>query len=180
MPLLRWIRRGTSLALAIFACMSTAPHRAASQSQALAPAVDATVPRITASSLAQRMTAGGRLIIFDVRDQEEFRVSRLQGALRVDQNADTEQFIARVKRRASQATIVFYCTTSPRSDDFAQSVYHDLKALGAREVFVLSGGIIAWHNENRALVDAKGATPYVHAFNDDIKKQLLRPELARF
>lgn len=180
MPLLGPFQRSTCLVLAICAYFLAAPHRTAAQSQASATAVEATVPRISASSLAQRMSVAGRLIIFDVREQEEFRVSRLQGAFRVDQIAGFEPFLARVKRRASQATIVFYCTLGQRSGDFAQAVYHDLKALGVRDVFVLSGGIIAWHNERRPLVDAKGQTPYVHTFNDDLKKQLLRPELARF
>lgn len=125
------------------------------------------------------MQQAGRLLVFDVREREEFSVSRLNGAMHVSPATSAEQFLARIESRAPGATVVFYCALGTRSTDFAQGVYHDLIALGAEHAHVLEGGIIAWHNEEFLLVDAKGPTRFVHPFNDELKGRLRKPELAR-
>ena len=141
--------------------------------------LDGMVPQLSSTVLASRLQRDGRILVFDVREREEFAVSRLPGAMHVSPSTAPEQFLTRVASRTSGATFVFYCAVGARSGDLAQSVYHDLMERGATGVYVLEGGIIDWHNAERILVDATGPSRFVHPFNDELKGRLKRPELAR-
>jgi rhodanese-related sulfurtransferase len=143
------------------------------------PTIEAIVPRISSTVLAKRMQVSGRLLIYDVREREEFSVSRLPGAMHLNPATSAEQLLIRIAGRANGATVVFYCALGTRSTDFAQGVYHELMARGAQDVYVLEGGIIDWHNQGLSLVDIKGPSRFVHPFNDELKGQLKSPELAR-
>jgi rhodanese-related sulfurtransferase len=136
---------------------------------------------ITPAELATMMKAlGAQLIVVDVREPVEFAVSRLRGARHVGTATETKDFVKSLGPAAKGATIAFYCTYGGRSGPYAQMAQDDLKAAGAKNIFTLKGGIIAWANERRPLVDAKGATPYVHTYDAETAKQLTKPALARF
>jgi rhodanese-related sulfurtransferase len=125
------------------------------------------------------MQGGIRILVYDVREREEFVVSRIPGAMHVNPGTAAELFLARIPGRARGATVVFYCTIGMRSADFAQGVYHELVARGARNVAVIEGGIIDWHNQGLLLVDANGSSRFLHPFNDVFRSRLKNPELAR-
>lgn len=143
------------------------------------PALDALVPRVSSALLAKRMQSDGRMLIYDVREREEFAVSRIPGAMYVNPATPAELFLARIAGRARGATVVFYCAIGMRSTDFAQGVYHELMARGVLNVSVLKGGIIDWHNQGLPLVDLNGPSKFVHPFNDELKNRLKNPEFAR-
>lgn len=136
---------------------------------------------ISAGRLFKIMANRTKLLLIDVRSEEEYAVSRIKGAVRVkaETQEDREGFLASVGLNQAGSTIVFYCTTAARSSDFAQSVLHDLLERGARAVHVLRGGVVTWHNERRPLVNSGGSTEYVHPFNQNLRQHLRRPELAR-
>jgi rhodanese-related sulfurtransferase len=143
------------------------------------PALDAIVPRISSVSLAKRMQRSERVLVYDVREREEFAVSRIPGAMHMNPATPAELGVARIAGRARGATVVFYCAIGMRSADFAQSVFHDLMARGVLNVLVLEGGIIEWHNQGLSLIDVNGSSRFVHPFNDELKSRLKKPELAR-
>jgi rhodanese-related sulfurtransferase len=139
------------------------------------------VKAITPSELAKLMAAlGAKLIVVDVREPVEFSVSRLRGARHVGTATEIKNFINALGPNIKGATVVFYCTSGGRSGPYAQMAQDDLKAAGAKNTFTLKGGIIAWANDQRPLVDAKGATPYVHTYDAETAKRLTKPALARF
>lgn len=105
------------------------------------------------------------LVVFDVRDREEYGVSRLPGAIRVDLDVDREEFLAQHGSAVAGRVVVFYCSVGRRSSMLAARLQAPLLDHGAAGVANLEGGIFEWHNEARPLVDALGDTRYVHPYD---------------
>ncbi len=162
------------------------PHSASSAQHA--PPVEATVPielgsqasQLTAWQLMQLLERGESLLLFDVRTDDEYSVSHLSGAIRIDPSADRHQFIGDLGAAAHHRIIVFYCTSSGRSQTFADGVLHDLVDAGAGNVVVLAGGIIAWSNARLPLVSRAGPTDQVHPHDAETAKSLDRSWLVRY
>jgi len=108
-------------------------------------------------------------VILDVRQAEEFAVSHLPGARRVDPNAEagTVRELA-----ATNVKVVVYCSVGYRSSELARRL---LKA-GITNVFNLEGSIFQWANEGRALAGTNGPAAKVHPYNERWGA-LLKPEM---
>ena len=137
------------------------------------------VAHLPAKTLAQALAAKDGVVLFDVREREEYKVSRIPGAIRVDPGIWTRSFLTRHGDAVRGKTVVFYCSVGVRSSKLAERVRTRLGALGARAVYNLDGGIFAWHNQARPLVSDAGATPYVHPFDRHWGRLVDRQELAR-
>jgi len=97
-------------------------------------------------------------LLLDVRQPEEFAVSHLADAQRVEFGDDAEAVLANVP--ATQP-IVCYCAAGFRSSIMAKR----LVRAGHREVFNLEGAIFDWACEGRLLVRGEVAVREVHPFN---------------
>lgn len=120
--------------------------------------LDARVPAIRRWQLWRLMWARPRAVMFDTRDPEEFEISHLPGAHRVAMDADKDAFAASIAAWSRRRTVVFYCTTSMRSQIFADAVLHPLTESGASRVVYLEGGIVAWRDAGLPLVSRRGPT----------------------
>ena len=125
----------------------------------------AEVSRMTPVELANRIKAGEPILILDAREVEEFAVSRLPGAERVDPGIWHSSFIKRYGARVRGRTVVFYCSVGVRSSKLAEYVQDAVVKAGATSVYNLQGGIFAWHNQKRALVNSAGRTDFVHPYD---------------
>jgi rhodanese-related sulfurtransferase len=98
-------------------------------------------------------------LLLDVRQPEEYAVSHLAGARRVDPAAkpDLVKSLAPTNR-----PVVVYCSVGYRSSELAQRL---IKA-GVTNVFNLEGSIFQWANEDRPLVNEQGAAARVHPYNE--------------
>lgn len=134
---------------------------------------------ISTSELAHLLRKPGTAVLLDVRERDEYAVSRLSGALNVNPAAEPEALAARLRNTAGGKMVVLYCTSGARSTDLAVFVDDHLRRSGSTAVYVLKGGIVAWHNEKRPLVDRRGRSNFVHPFNEEMKRHMQRPELAR-
>jgi len=123
------------------------------------------VVHITPSELASRLAGGEVIMLIDTREANEFAVGRLAGAERVDPGIWHTNFMQRFASRVTGKTIVLYCSVGVRSSKLAAYVQDALRAAGARAIYNLKGGIFAWHNERRGLVNAKGPTEFVHPYD---------------
>lgn len=97
-------------------------------------------------------------LLLDVRTQEEWNVSHLPGARRVDPSAAVEPAAAGI---AKTAPIVTYCAVGYRSGDLATR----LRAAGFTNVRNLEGSIFEWANEHRPLVHDDQPVKRVHPYN---------------
>jgi len=137
------------------------------------------VSHLSTKELSRAMAVEDNLLVLDVREENEFAVSRIDGAQRVDPGIWRWQFMNRFGNKVRGKTVVFYCSVGVRSSKLAANVQGVLKELGAKGVYNLDGGVFAWHNEARALVNGKGTTDYVHPFDGAWGKLVKRQELTK-
>jgi rhodanese-related sulfurtransferase len=130
------------------------------------------VPQITTGDLAAWLADEQRAkpILLDVRKGEEFAVSHLAGARRVDPEALATQLDL-----AKDTPIVTYCSVGYRSSALAER----LRQAGYTQVQNLDGSIFQWANEDRPLVrDGKPATqvhPYSALWGGLLKRERRAP-----
>jgi len=112
-------------------------------------------------------------VLLDVRTTEEWEVSHLSGARRVEPNAAIDEA---TKGVAKETPIITYCAVGYRSGELATR----LRAAGFTNVRNLEGSIFAWANEHRSLVHGDERATQVHPYssfwgrllNDDVRSPL--------
>lgn len=118
------------------------------------------VASITTDSLAAWLEADStaRPILLDTRSPDEFAVSHLTGAVRVDPDAEAFPALDTLDR---QTPIVAYCSVGYRSSDVASR----LEAAGFTNVHNLRGSIFLWANEGRPVFRGERRVEEVHPYN---------------
>lgn len=107
------------------------------------------------------------IVIFDVRDEKEFAVSHIDGAIQVDPNIKPEAFTALHGDKLAGKTVIFYCSVGRRSSALAERVSGYLPATGAAGAYNLVGGLFQWRNESRPLMTTDGTpTDAIHPYNN--------------
>ncbi|MFY0593500.1 rhodanese-like domain-containing protein [Roseivirga sp.] len=94
------------------------------------------------------------MTILDVRDEYEYTVSHLNGAVRYEKDllGDLDK----------NEPILLYCTVSLRSNKLAKQ----LQKQGFNEVYELKNGLIGWSNASLPMVNAENSnTEEVHVYN---------------
>lgn len=122
----------------------------------------------------------GNIILFDVRAPDEFKVSRLKNAIRVDPSISAGDFFMKFAKTLPGKTVVFYCSVGLRSSRLAYRLQEHLVRDGANGTYNLQGGIFNWHNEQRPLHDAKGKTNLVHPYDRKWGKLVTRRDLTSY
>ena len=108
-------------------------------------------------------------LLLDVRAEDEFAVSHLQNARRLD--PDTQDF-AMLGDLPPDTPMVTYCSVGYRSAAMAQR----LAEAGFTNVVNLEGSIFAWANEDRAVYRADHIVQQVHPY-DAVWGRLLKKAL---
>lgn len=129
------------------------------------------VPRITTDSLSERLgdRPARRTVLLDARTAEEYAVSHLPGAHRVDPDARAFPALDTLDR---DAPVVVYCSVGYRS----ARVTRRLRDAGFRNASNLQGSIFRWANEGRPVVRGGQRVREVHPY-DDTWGDLLDPDL---
>ncbi len=122
---------------------------------------------ITTAALAAQLRSDEPPLLLDVRTAEEFAVSHIRGARRLD--PDTPNFD--VLPLQPNTRVVVYCSVGYRS----AAVIEGLRARGVTDIKNLVGGLFEWANEGRALHARSGRVQRVHPY-DETWGRLLRPE----
>jgi len=97
-------------------------------------------------------------VLLDVRTEEEWDVSHLSGARRVDPNSSVEKVAAEISK---ETPIVTYCAVGYRSGALATK----LREAGFTNVRNLEGSIFEWANEHRPLVREDQPVTTVHPYS---------------
>ncbi len=121
-----------------------------------------------------------KVVIFDVREQSEFDISHLAGAIRVSPDISAHQFIDAHAEKTSGKTLIFYCSVGQRSSNLADRLRIGLSDSATGRIYNLQGGIFNWHNEKRALVSQSAETDYVHPYSSYWGRLLERPQMIRY
>jgi len=120
------------------------------------------------------------IILFDVRQREEYEVSHLEGAIRVPPAISNRHFIKQFAAMVPGKTLVFYCSVGYRSSALIENVQDDLRKAGSRAIYNLEGGIFNWHNQRRALVNRSGASDDIHPYDQHWGQLLERSDKIRY
>ena len=130
------------------------------------------VPTVTTDQLALALVdSASAPLLLDARQPDEYAVSHLPGALRINPDARGQDLAAAVAAIPDGRDVVVYCSVGYRSAGLVQR----LREAGARRVSNLEGSIFRWANEGRPLAGARGADGLVHPFSDSWGR-LLDPE----
>lgn len=118
------------------------------------------VPTITTDSLAERLADSTRThpLLLDARTSEEYAVSHLPGAHRVDPKATS---FPGLDSLALEAPIVVYCSVGYRS----ARITSRLQERGFTNVSNLQGSIFRWANEGRPVVRDGTPVRAVHPYD---------------
>lgn len=136
------------------------------------------IPHVSVAEVAEKMK-GGNVVLFDVRQPEEYAVSHLPGAIQVAPGMTTRDFLSLHGDKVQGKDVVFYCSVGVRSSTLGVITAEALKARGATGVADMAGGIFAWHSESRPLENAKGPTDFLHPYSEGAKRMVVRSDLAR-
>ncbi len=136
------------------------------------------VRHISAEELKQRLGRDGEIVIFDVREAEEYAVSHIPGAIRVDPGSAVDDFMTRHAPAVKGKIVVFYCSVGARSSHYAAKAQDALRQAGAVSVYNLRNGIFGWHNQDLDLTDGRGTTKAIHPYSALYRPLLKRPEHA--
>jgi rhodanese-related sulfurtransferase len=118
------------------------------------------VPRITTDSLAERLadSTAPRPVLLDARSAEEYAVSHLPGARRVDPDASS---YPELDSLSTDRPVVVYCSVGYRS----AKVTKQLREEGFTDVRNLKGSIFRWANEGRPVVRDSVEVEAVHPYD---------------
>lgn len=124
------------------------------------------VPQMTVAEARSALDASPQdWLLIDVREADEFAVSRLPSAVRVPPDADADAFMRAVGDSVAGKQLLFYCSVGQRSSKLANRVQEDVTAAGGLGVANLRGGIFRWHGEHGPLVNAEGPVDRIHPYN---------------
>ncbi len=108
---------------------------------------------------AKTMTYDSSVIYLDARELNEYKVSKIEGAIWVGYN---DFNLSRVEKIDKNQPIIVYCSIGYRSE----KVTEQLKANGFTNVSNMLGGIFEWANYNNNIVDSTNHhTNYIHGFD---------------
>lgn len=118
-------------------------------------------------SIDDYLTQHPQALLVDVRAAGEYAVSRIPGALHIE---DRDELLA-FAREHSDAQLILYCSVGARSAEAARFLQEQGQAQGLTEdqqvgeVANLAGSLFEWANQKRPLENDAGPTTEVHSFN---------------
>ena len=93
------------------------------------------VSHISAEALLPLMKQN--IILFDVREPDEYAVSHLPGAIWISPDINEQDFIDAYGEKTKGAVVVFYCSVGRRSSELTENTQAALRQKGATNVFNL-------------------------------------------
>ncbi len=105
------------------------------------------------------------VLLFDVRKEEEFRVSHLKKAIRIDPGTSGQEFLEQYGKLLENKEAVFYCSVGKRSSIMVERVKGVLNEIHPKALYNLRGGIFRWYNSGYPVYNDSAETDSVHPYN---------------
>ena len=156
------------ISLVLLVTAGTALADASSRLETLEAVVakGAAVPSISAQALTKLLADEPKaVLLFDVREADEYAVSHLARATLVKPSISADEFLKTLPADLTGKTLVFYCSVGRRSTTLADKVATALQQRGAKATYNLTGGVFRWRSLGLPLESASGATTDVHPFS---------------
>lgn len=167
----RWLLSTIVAVLAVLTFSATAT-RADIPSRALAAVHEATalrysgVAHVTTEQLLELQSKHkDKLLLLDVREHNEHRVSHISSSLQVPPDMTAAAFADKFRSILKDKTIVVYCSVGVRSSVLADRIASLQEQLEITAVYNLKGGIFNWHNKRLPLINASSTTDFVHPYS---------------
>ncbi|RMF58343.1 MAG: rhodanese-like domain-containing protein [Calditrichaeota bacterium] len=106
-----------------------------------------------------------QVVLFDVREEKEYNMSHLPGAIRISPHMDIQNFLEKYRPELRSHQAVFYCSVGKRSSEFLERLLEADTTLSADSLANLQGGIFRWYNNRYPVVNDSGETDQIHPFN---------------
>jgi len=108
------------------------------------------------------------VVVFDIREQDEFAVSHLEGAIWADPDIKASTFLKNYGEIIGDKAVILYCSVGVRSSRLAEKLQAEMTETA--EIYNLEKGIFGWHNEKRPLyqtsiTETVEPTDYIHPYN---------------
>jgi hypothetical protein len=155
---MRWLAAAAGLVLVALVALEPGPMTLEAI-EALIRARFPSVEQVPTEELARRLDAGEEIVLLDVRRPEEYAVSHLPGAVRVDPDAEDLDGL----NVPADAAVVTYCSVGYRSSALAER----LMERGRANVANLEGSIFAWAGEGRTVVRNGKPVREVHPYGGE-------------
>lgn len=115
--------------------------------------------KVPVISVAQAAKEKDHFVFLDAREQEEYEVSHIPGAVFIGYECLNE---AALKKLSAAQPLVVYCSIGKRSENITQK----LQDAGYTNVYNLYGGIFEWVNQGHCIYDSENQpTNQVHAYS---------------
>lgn len=125
-----------------------------------------TIPTIKPADLYKKILAGEKLYILDTREEREYSVSHIKGAIKVGYDKFD---IKQTDKLDKNTTVIMYCTIGARSEEIGTK----LKKVGFKNVYNLYGGLIYWKNQGYPVVgNTNKPTQNIHVYSKEWGKWL--------
>jgi rhodanese-related sulfurtransferase len=140
------------------------------------------ISHLTHGIVVSAMENSDNLVLFDVREIDEYEVSHLDKAIRVDPDISGEEFLQRYGEELTGKQVIFYCSTGRRSTSLAERVKTviDTQHSPLPAPSNMRGGIFRWHNSSQPLINQSGDTAYVHPYNWWWKRLVTRKDFTSY
>ncbi len=123
------------------------------------------VSHLPPEEVARRLMTDNRVVLLDVRSAEEFAISHIPGAIRVDPLAKNTIGIIAVVGSLEGKVVVAYCSIGLRSSRLLVRIGQALKDKGATGLHNMRGGVFQWRNEKRPLIVNSVPTLRIHPYS---------------
>lgn len=129
------------------------------------------VPGITATELSDWMTNENRIrpTLLDVRTPEEYQVSHLANAIRIEPEAEIDQLPDSVN---PEEPVALYCAVGYRASELANRMIE----AGFTQVYNLNGGIYQWANLDLPMTNQSNEPVAKVLPSNPRSARLLKPE----
>ena len=119
------------------------------------------VEHVSAEELNRRLESDAAPVLLDVREEAEYNVSHLPGAVRVQPGSDTSELIETLE---PDTPIVTYCSVGYRSSELVREFIER----GFTNVKNLDGSIFEWANQGYPVERDGEEVREVHPFDDHL------------